>query len=131
MNRLGLYTTPESGPTSWASVRRGMKDVSDADFRKQFSKLAFKNKGPGLLSKLKTIFTPKKKYMFRAPHEGPSRPGSITASVNASRPGFIAGLGALSPDAGAEILKESKSALLKMAMIIAVVGIGVFVYSRI
>ena len=131
MNRIGYYTTPEEGPLSWSAVRKGVKDVSDADFRKQFAKMAFKNnKGPGLFSRLKSAFTgPKRKSVLRSPHEGASRPGSIRASINSSRPGFIAGLGQ-SAAVGAEILAETKEKGSKMMLILMVLGLFLFIKSR-
>jgi hypothetical protein len=133
MNRIGLYTTPESGPTSWDAVRQGVKRVSDSDFRKQFSKHAFTSKkGPGLLSKVKSLFTSgsgnkhaaRRHHQFRNPEEGASRPGFITSAPQLDRPGFIAGLSAASADTGAEILQESKSALSKMSLMFIVVGLA-------
>ena len=132
MNRIGYYTTPEEGPLSWGAVRKGVKDVSDADFRKQFAKMAFKNnKGPGLFSRLKSAFTgPAKRSVLRAPHEGASRPGSISAAINSDRPGFIAGLGAASESVGAEILAETKDKGSKMILMVLVLGLFLFIKSR-
>jgi hypothetical protein len=118
--------TPESGPTSWGAVRQGVKNVSDNDFRKHFSKLAFKNKGPSLLSKVKSLFTSSPKgrhaasrhHSFRNPEEG------------AFRPGFISGYGAATEAVGAEVLQESKKALSKMALFTIVIVLLYFLKMR-
>jgi len=140
MSYFNLYMQPDDeNPLSWASVRKNVQAVSDADFRSQFSKMAFKDKkrkkkkGKGLFSRLKSAFTAPEEEdsILRAPGEGASRPGFIRTAPQLQRPGFIAGLGTPSPsENAAAILSETKDKMSKLFLFLVVIGIFLYLKTR-
>lgn len=120
------------GGNSYDNIQRpgllGNYDGARSGFFKNVQDLFFGDKRA--IGKRGNVHAVSRHHHFRNPEEGASRPGFITSAPQLDRPGFISGYGAASADTGAEILKESKSALTKMSVMVLVVGLFLFLKMR-